>query len=314
MATDKKHVLITGCLGHIGSYLIRDQDFLNTHTVVGIDNLATQRYCSLFDYPDNFYFMEKPFQDLTTEEIEAFDVVIHLAAITDAAASFQNKALVNAVNVDDTVEFFDKVSNTERGTHIIFPSSTSVYGSNQRLVNEDTDPNPQSPYAESKVLVEDDLRAIAPFFTILRLGTIFGTSPGMRFHTAINRFCWQAAMEQPLTIWEQNYRQFRPYLGLLDAVTAIRLAILRGGEANETYNVLTNNYTVEQIVKMIIGYSRFPLELRFVDTPLLNQFDYQVCGKKFERATGFVPQDSLARAIERTLKLFSANYAGEQDA
>jgi hypothetical protein len=99
-------------------------------------------------------------------------------------------------------------------------------------------------------------------------------------------------------------------LGLADASTAIQLILRQNGIPNETFNVLTKNYTVEQIVKMILGYSRFPLELKFVDTPLLNQFDYQVSGKKFQNQ-GFIPQDSLSRAIEKTLKLLGAAYRGE---
>ena len=45
-----------------------------------------------------------------------------------------------------------------------------------------------------------------------RFGTIFGASPGMRFHTAVNKFCWQAVMGQPITVWSTAYDQKRPYL------------------------------------------------------------------------------------------------------
>ena len=56
---------------------------------------------------------------------------------------------------------------------------------------------------------------------IFRFGTIYGPSEGMRFHTAVNKFCWQAAMGQPITVWKSAYEQSRPYLDLNDASRAI---------------------------------------------------------------------------------------------
>ena len=60
---------------------------------------------------------------------------------------------------------------------------------------------------------------------ILRFGTIFGISPGMRFHTAVNKFCFQASIGEPLTVWRTAYDQMRPYLYLNDAMKAFRLII-----------------------------------------------------------------------------------------
>ena len=48
----------------------------------------------------------------------------------------------------------------------------------------------------------------------LRLGSICGTSPGMRFHAAISKFCYQASIGQPLTVWETALKQKRPFLSL----------------------------------------------------------------------------------------------------
>jgi nucleoside-diphosphate-sugar epimerase len=89
-------IVITGALGHIGSYLIRRlPDFFDKPKIIMIDNLSTQRYASLFDLPlnANYQFIEA---DVTKEDAHLFnlfqgaDVVIHLAAITNAAASFDD--------------------------------------------------------------------------------------------------------------------------------------------------------------------------------------------------------------------------------
>ena len=83
----------------------------------------------------------------------------------------------------------------------LYPSTTSVYGEAEGIVSENSPEEvykPASPYAESKRKVEKLLQNVHretgfPIL-ILRKGTIFGTSIGMRFHTAINKFCWLAAM------------------------------------------------------------------------------------------------------------------------
>ena len=89
---------------------------------------------------------------------------------------------------------------------------------------------------------------------VCRFGTIFGPSPGMRFHTAVNKFCWQAVMGQPLSVWRTAYEQKRPYLDLADAVRALAFIIERDLFDGRIYNVLTLNATVRDIVEAIKGF------------------------------------------------------------
>ena len=80
----------------------------------------------------------------------------------------------------------------------------------------------------------EKLRAI-----ICRFGTIYGFSPGIRFHTAVNKFCFQAVFNQKITIWKTAYNQKRPYLDLIDAVNAIAFIINQNIFDGEVYNILT---------------------------------------------------------------------------
>ena len=82
---------------------------------------------------------------------------------------------------------------------------------------------PQSPYAESKLKEEEFLNKhkSSMSYICLRFGTIYGFSIGMRFHTAVNKFCWQAANNQQLTVWKTAFDQKRPYLDLKDACSSI---------------------------------------------------------------------------------------------
>ena len=82
-------IMVTGGLGHIGSRLI--ESIGEQHEVVVVDDLLTQRYCSLFNLGRKIKFLEKSISDLREEDMEGVDVVIHLAAVTNAAGSFSNK-------------------------------------------------------------------------------------------------------------------------------------------------------------------------------------------------------------------------------
>jgi nucleoside-diphosphate-sugar epimerase len=293
-------IAITGALGHIGSALIRTIQPGQFEEVRLIDNLSTQRLCSLFDLPRGigFQFTEA---DVVTSELEPLldgcGAVVHLAALTDAATSFGRAAEVERVNFQGT----ERVAAACRavGARPVFASSTSVYGQNEGIVTEASPVVPQSPYAESKTRGEEMLRAGGHDACILRFGTIFGISPGMRFHTAVNRFCWQASTGQPITVWRTALDQGRPYLDILDACRAIWFAVERGLFGGETYNVVTENATVGQIVEIIRRHAP-RLETVFVDSPIMNQLSYVVSREKIERA-GMTFTGSLVEGVAETM-------------
>ena len=191
---------------------------------------------------------------------------------------------------------------------MVFLSTTSVYGPQGDTVNEDypaTDLRPQSPYAESKLRSERLLTQLGEAeglrFITCRFGTIFGVSPGMRFHTAINKFCWQAALGMPITVWRTAMDQSRPYLDLEDAVTALALILEKKLYDRQVYNVITANATVKTIVDAIVGFVP-DLGIELVDSPIMNQLSYTVSDRRF-RERGFVPRGSLQEGIGRTISL-----------
>ena len=136
---------------------------------------------------------------------------------------------------------------------------------------------------------------------IFRFGTVYGPSTGMRFHTAVNKFCWQAAMGQPITVWKSAYDQYRPYLDLNDASRAILHSINFLDFNGDIYNVLTNNTTVRNIVKII--KKEIPtLKIKKVDHQIMNQLSYEVSNKRF-KSTGFKFSGSIEKSIIKTLNL-----------
>ena len=302
-------LVVTGALGHIGSRLIRDLARLWPGTeVVMLDNLATERYASLYDLPDacRYEFIEG---DVLTADLERVfagaDAVVHLAALTNWARRDLHPRMQH-VNVDGTARVAHACAS--RGIGLLFPSTTSVYGVPHGVVSEDCaleDLKPQSQYAGWKLQSEDLLRALSRShglrFVILRMGTIFGPSVGMRFHTAVNQFCWRALAGQPLDVWTTATNQFRPYLDLTDAVRAMIFMLKRGQFDGRVYNVLTLNATVTHVVEVL---SRFIPELRinYVDSPLMNNLSYCVDHARLSRL-GFEVRGSLERGIGDTVAM-----------
>ena len=302
-------IVVTGALGHIGSRLIRELPLLlRGAEIVMVDNLSTQRYASLFHLsPKGRYrFIEADILKADLDPIfKGADSVVHLAAITDAEASFDIRQRVEEVNFGGTERV--ALACLESRSALIFPSTTSVYGTHKEVVNEDCaheDLKPQSPYAESKLKAEQMLakmsRSHGLRHVVCRLGTIFGTSPGMRFHTAVNKFCWQAVMNQPITVWRTALNQHRPYLGLGDAVGAIAFLIKKKICDGRIYNVVTLNATVGDIVKIISSFVP-NLKIEYVDTRIMNQLSYHVSNERFTKL-GFVFRGNLKKEIGETVR------------
>jgi len=310
-------IVVTGALGHIGSALIRE---LPLHfpgaDIVMLDNMLTQRYASLFDLPatGRYRFIEADVRtaDLT-RLIDGAHVVVHLAAISDAAGTFDRAAELEANNFDATAKI--AAACREADARLVHLSSTSVYGTQNEVVSEDCTADelkPQSPYATTKLKEEALVQSLAKSgglrAVVFRFGTIFGTSPGMRYHTAVNKFCWQAVMGQPLSIWRSAYEQKRPYLDLTDAIRAIAFVIKRDLFDGRVYNALTLNATVRDIVEAIRAFVP-GLELSFVNSPIMNQLSYEVSRQRFLDC-GFIFAGDIRRGIGETIALLAAANRG----
>ena len=303
-------IVVTGATGHIGSFVIRDMatQFPGAEIVM-LDNMMTQRFSSLFDLPHTarYRFIEA---DVTEVDLRPFfegaHTVVHLAAMTEAAGSFARAEQVEANNYQATLKVSEACIAT--GAHLLAPSSTSVYGTAKSLVAEDCSPaelNPQSPYASTKLkeehLVQEFCRTKGLRAISCRFGTIFGVSRGMRFHTAVNRFCWQAVMGLPLTVWRTALDQNRPYLDLIDASRAIAFIIREDLFDGRVYNVLTLNATVRDIVDTIQEFIP-DIQITYVDSPIMNQLSYEVSRERFIKA-GFNFSGELRRGIGDTVAL-----------
>ena len=299
-------ILITGGLGHIGSYLLENIDKIKfIKKIYIIDNLSTNRYCSLFNLPKTnkkIYFYQN---DLSLKNalknFKKVDVVLNLASLTDAEGSLKikNKIYRNNLGIFDNILRYCK-KNSSKLIHI---SSTSVYGEQRGLVDENCKKlKPKSPYAEIKVKEENILKENKIRFVSYRFGTISGVSKGMRFHTAINKFCLYSVLGKPLPIWKSMMNKPRPYLSLRDAFKVIKFTIENNFFNNETFNILSENLTLKKVIGYFKKYKK-TIKIKYEKSKLVNQYSYRVSNEKFTRKA-LLLKSNIYHDIKFTLKMF----------
>jgi len=309
-------LVITGALGHIGSRLIHSLPVDTFSEVVLLDSLATQRYCSLFGLPKGvpFRFVEG---DVRTADLESViagaTAVIHLAAITNAAVSDSDEERMEAVNFEGAARVARACAS--QGCRLFLPSTTSVYAVADGTIDDDCPADavrPQSPYAASKLRAEQLLAELGAShglrYCVARFATVYDTSVGMRFHTAVNKFCWQASLRQPLSVWRTALDQLRPYLDLDDAVQAIAFVIAHDLFDNRAYNVVSQNATVREVVDLIREVLP-DVQVELVEAAAMNQLSYAVTMPRLNHA-GFTCRGDLRSGIRRTLALLGGLRQG----
>ena len=157
------NLLITGCCGHIGSYLAENvHKIKNIKKTFIVDNLESNRFYSIFSQKkkNNLKFLIKDLKNPNSlNDLKKVDYVIHLASMTNAEKSFgkKNRMYENNIKCLKTVINFCK----KRRAKLIHVSSTSVYGKQAKIVDENCEEKylrPQSPYANIKLIEERMLK------------------------------------------------------------------------------------------------------------------------------------------------------------
>lgn len=303
------NILITGACGHIGSYLVQNlYKIKKVKKAFLVDNLTSNKINSLFNLnkKNKVNFFLKDLNNIKSlDDFTNIDIVFHFASMTDAAKSFENQIEMrkNNINCLNTVIRFC----IKTGAKLVHLSSTSVYGKQAAIVDEECEKKylkPQSPYAKIKIEEEDILKRKSKLinYITLRFGTIVGISSGMRFHTAVNSFCLSAALNEKIKIYKTALNQYRPYLSLSDAFKVFKFCIEKNFFENDIYNVVSNNFTVNQIIEKIKKIKKNATTI-LVNSSIMNKLSYHVDKKKLQNK-GLFLNSNLNRDIYNTLKLF----------
>ena len=302
-------ILITGACGHIGSYFIENlYKIKKVKKAILIDNLKSNRFNSLFNTnkKNKVEFYLKDLNDIQSlDQFKNISIVFHFASMTNAEKSFgkEKEMFSNNLNCLKTVIKFCEKTNAK----LVHLSSTSVYSKPAALIDETCEKKylkPQSPYAKIKIMEENILKKNTKLikYNTFRFGTIAGVSKGIKFHTAVNSFCLNAAIGERIKVYKTALHQYRPYLSLEDAFKLFKFCIDKNFFENDIYNVVSNNFTVNQIINKIKKLKK-NIKISYVSSAIMNQLSYHVDKKKLSNR-GLFLNSNLDRDVADTLNLF----------
>jgi nucleoside-diphosphate-sugar epimerase len=224
--------------------------------------------------------------------------------MTNAEKSFskEKEMYKNNLNAMKTVIRYCKKKNTK----LIHISSTSVYGKQAEVVDENCEKkflNPQSPYAKIKLIEENLLKKNSNNlkYNTFRFGTITGVSKGIRFHTAVNKFCFNAALNNKIEVYKTALHQYRPYLSIRDSFEVFKFCLEKNFFKNDIFNILTGNFTVNQILNKIKKIKK-KINIKHVNSPIMNQLSYHVDDSKIKKY-GLKLKSKIDTDIKDTLNL-----------
>lgn len=232
----KKHILLTGCAGFIGSHLA-ERLLSEGYEVTGIDNFdpfysrsIKEKNMSSFIGHEGFHFFELDILNvgqLNALAHSSFDAIIHLAAKAGVRPSIEHPAAYREVNIAGTQNLLEFAKN-KKITQFIFGSSSSVYGINSRLpwVESDGQLQPISPYAGTKISAELFGHIYSYLYNIrfiaLRFFTVYG--PRQRPDLAIHQFCRKIIQGEPILMFGDG-NTGRDYTYVSDIVDGILAAL-----------------------------------------------------------------------------------------
>lgn len=247
-------VLITGHDGYVGSVMtgvIRGAG----HEVRGLDSMWYHG-CDFGPAPTGAH-PRVDLRDVRQEHLRGFDAVIHLAAICNDPLGNLNPDSTYAINHRASVQLAEaaKAAGVRRW---LFASSCSLYGlAGDEMLTEEAPFNPITPYGESKILTERDVRPLAddrfsPVY--LRNATAYGVSPKLRGDIVVNNLVGHAITSGEIVI-ESDGTPWRPLVHVEDIARAFLAALEAPREAihNQAFNVGRNedNLRVREIVTMV---------------------------------------------------------------
>jgi nucleoside-diphosphate-sugar epimerase len=300
MGVSKMRVLVTGHRGYIGSVLVYQLTAAG-HEAVGVDTELYEDCTFGRRQESGIATINRDIRELSAADIEGIDGIAHLAGICNDPLGDLLPETTYDINHAATVRLA-KIAK-ESGVHrFVFSSSCSVYGAaGQDWIDENSHPNPITPYGLSKWRAELDLQKLAdtrfsPVF--LRSATAYGFSPRIRFDLVLNNLTAHAFTSGKVLL-KSDGMSWRPIVHIEDIARAFVAALEAPDEAvsNEIFNVgiTTENYRIREIAETV-AHTVPDSRIEFAAGAAPDKRTYRVdCSKISRRLPQFRPQWTAQR-------------------
>ncbi|OGN64789.1 MAG: UDP-glucose 4-epimerase [Chlamydiae bacterium RIFCSPLOWO2_01_FULL_28_7] len=250
----------------------------------------------------NLKFLEKA--------LTGCDIVIHLACISNDPSFELNPQLGKSINLD-SFEPFVRLCVKHKIKRFIYASSSSVYGvKDEKNVSEDVLLEPLTDYSKFKAECEKILLKYKNdrfVCTILRPATVCGYSPRQRLDVIVNILTSHAVFNGKIKIL--GGAQLRPNIHISDMVEAYMTVLKAENHLvnGEIFNAGYNNYTVEEISKIVQKTVSKKRNVLIEYTPTNDNRSYHISSEKIKKVLNFKPKFTINDAVEDLLDAFEKN-------
>ena len=298
-----KRILVVGGAGYLGSVLCK-QLLSNGYQVRVFDNLLYGDIGIKNIYPHkNFEFYHGDIRDFKAiiKAIKDVDAVIHLAAIVGDPASNLNPEVTIQSNYLAT-KLLAEICKYSQINRFLFSSTCSLYGASKsgKLLTEESTLNPVSLYAQMKLKSEQGILELedenfAP--TILRMATLYGVSPRMRFDLVVNTLTIKALKDKQFKIFGGN--QWRALCSVNDAASAYVKCLEAPIDKvkGQIFNVTTDNKQIKDIGNLVKSF--VPDSKKIVEQDKTDIRNYCVSSDKIKKSLNFKQNDTIVDEIIR---------------
>jgi len=286
-------ILVVGGAGYVGGGIVDTLSEKNEITVY--DSLI---YESAYRKDVNFIYGDIRDYKKVNSILNNFDAVVWLAALVGDGACSINPTLTHEIN-SETVKNLVKNFNGK----IIFLSTCSVYGAQEGVLDENSEVNPLSEYASSKLIAEKYLEESDAI--IFRLGTLFGISDQfsrIRLDLVVNILTTKALVDKKMSVFGGD--QWRPLLHVKDVANAIEHNI--SSDTKGIFNLHYKNFKIIEIAEKI-KEKISDVSIETTPLPFQDARNYQVSSDKLKLETGFEASIELTQGIEEMYNLISSN-------
>lgn len=272
-------ILILGSEGYLGSVLV---PFLsdNKCSIVGIDKCFFGKNNPKIK---NYRLIKKDYNLLNKNFFKDFDIIIDLVNISNDPASELNSKFTNLTNYSNKLKLYNKIKSLNIKRYI-YMSSCSVYGNNKNIITEKSTPKPISLYSKLCLKFEKYLKREKKLnFTILRLGTLYGWSPRMRYDIAINKIIRDMNFTKKIEIFggEQLrffcFNQFACYI-IKKIVTSHSKRSM-----NKVFNIGNFNTNIVDLTKKILKITKFKGANVYHEKHNIDKRSYEVSTKSAKK-------------------------------
>ena len=276
-----KNILILGSEGFLGSVVVPYILKNNNCNIIGIDKCFFGKNNK---NTKNFKFYKKDYNQLNNKFFEKFDYIIDLVNISNDPASELNQKFTYLTNFSNKIKLYKKIKNLRSLSRYIYMSSCSVYGNNKNLINEKSLPKPISLYSKLCLKYENYLKSENKIpFTIMRLGTLYGWSPRMRYDIAINKIIRDMVFLKKIEILGGTQLRFFCYN--LFACKVINKIINEKSKMknSEIFNIGNFNTNIVDLSKKILSLTKIKGVNVFHETNTIDKRSYEVSTKSSKK-------------------------------